>query len=67
VGCEPIAIGMALWFWQAVLPESGGVLGPWLARQVMGGRPSELAMALWFWQALIPESDGVLPPGLSSD
>jgi hypothetical protein len=60
-------MGMALWFWQAVIPESGGVFGPWLARQVAGGRPREFAIAPWFWQALMPESVGVLPAGGFSD
>jgi hypothetical protein len=56
-------MGMALWLWQAVIPESGGLFGPWLARQVAGGSPSELGIAAWFWQALMPESVGVLPDG----
>lgn len=63
VGCSPMAMGMALWFVQAMDPESGGVFGPWLGRQVVGGSPSEVAMALWFWQALTPESAGLLPAG----
>ncbi|WP_168214872.1 hypothetical protein ACRDU6_18355 [Mycolicibacterium sp. ELW1] len=53
---------MALWFWQAVTPESGGVLGPWLARQVVGSRPMAMGIAPWFWQAVIPESGGVFGP-----
>ena len=28
VGCRPMATAMALWFWQAVIPESGGVFAP---------------------------------------
>jgi hypothetical protein len=57
-----MAMGMALWFWQAVTPESDGVLGPWLARQVVGSRPMAMGIAPWFWQAVIPESGGVFGP-----
>ena len=60
-------MGIVLWFWQAVTPESGGAFGPWLARQVAVGNPIEVGMALWFWQALIPESAGLLPLGGLSD
>ena len=61
-GSSPSEVLIAFWFWQAVIPESGGVFGPWVVRHVVGCRPMATAMALWFWQAVIPESGGVLGP-----
>jgi hypothetical protein len=45
-GCRPSEFGMAPWFWQALTPESGGVLAPWVTGHGMGCRPMEVAMAL---------------------
>ncbi|WP_319433808.1 hypothetical protein [Mycobacterium sp. RTGN5] len=56
---------MALWFWQAVIPESGGVIAPWVVRHVVGCRLMAIGMALWFWQAVIPESGGLFGPWLA--
>jgi len=55
-------MAMALWFWQAVVPESGGLLVPWVVGHAVGCRPMAMAMALWFWQAVVPESGGVFVP-----
>lgn len=59
---KPIAVAMELWFWQAITPESIGVLPGWLGGHCNGCKPMLLGMAPWFWQAVTAESVGV-PPG----